>query len=219
MQRDRCSGAAGFLRHLKQIVACQPWSHAAGIRGSQGAHAINRAVLDSATLLRTRIPQLHIIHQTGDRDYNDAQLRTQLSQLGARPKFTVYRRHASFFGRADLLLCRSGASTVAEIAAAGKPAVFVPFPKAADDHQKRNARHLEKAGAAVMLEESKLNSPVVSRGLVAKQSCAPRENGRRGAKPCPSRRRARYCCDSCAIGGNQSNLQPKAAAETSRKII
>jgi UDP-N-acetylglucosamine--N-acetylmuramyl-(pentapeptide) pyrophosphoryl-undecaprenol N-acetylglucosamine transferase len=63
-----------------------------------------------------------------------------------------------FFADADLLLCRSGASTVAEITAAGKPAIFVPFPRAADDHQKRNAEALERAGAAVMLEESNLSS-------------------------------------------------------------
>ncbi len=60
------------------------------------------------------------------------------------------------FERADLLICRSGASTVAEVTAAGKPAVFVPFPRAADDHQKRNAEALERAAAAVMLEESNL---------------------------------------------------------------
>src|SRR5712692_5020100 len=63
----------------------------------------------------------------------------------------------AFFARADLLLCRSGASTVAEIAAAGKPAIFVPFPRAADDHQRVNARALERAGAAVVLEETKLD--------------------------------------------------------------
>ena len=60
------------------------------------------------------------------------------------------------FARADLLLCRSGASTVAEITAAGKPAVFVPFPLAADDHQRVNAQALERAGAAVVAEETKL---------------------------------------------------------------
>jgi UDP-N-acetylglucosamine--N-acetylmuramyl-(pentapeptide) pyrophosphoryl-undecaprenol N-acetylglucosamine transferase len=55
-------------------------------------------------------------------------------------------------------LCRSGASTVAELTAAAKPSVLVPFPRAADDHQKKNAEALERAGAAVMLEESKLSS-------------------------------------------------------------
>ena len=63
----------------------------------------------------------------------------------------------AYFAQADLIVCRSGASTVAEIAAAGKAAVFVPFPRAADDHQKRNAEALERAGAAIMLEEINLN--------------------------------------------------------------
>jgi UDP-N-acetylglucosamine--N-acetylmuramyl-(pentapeptide) pyrophosphoryl-undecaprenol N-acetylglucosamine transferase len=63
----------------------------------------------------------------------------------------------AFFARADLILCRSGASTVAEVAAAGKPAVFVPFPLAADDHQRRNAEAMERAGAAVLVEETRLD--------------------------------------------------------------
>jgi UDP-N-acetylglucosamine--N-acetylmuramyl-(pentapeptide) pyrophosphoryl-undecaprenol N-acetylglucosamine transferase len=128
--------------------------------GSQGAHAINRAMLESAALVRERIPQLRIIHQTGVRDYNDAQAAYAASDEHAEGEVEVYRfidDMPSFFARADLVLCRSGASTVAEIAAAGKPAILVPFPRAADDHQKRNAEALEKAGAAVMLEESKLN--------------------------------------------------------------
>jgi UDP-N-acetylglucosamine--N-acetylmuramyl-(pentapeptide) pyrophosphoryl-undecaprenol N-acetylglucosamine transferase len=62
------------------------------------------------------------------------------------------------FARADLLVCRSGASTVGEITAAGKPAIFVPFPAAADDHQNVNARALERAGAAVVVEESNLGA-------------------------------------------------------------
>jgi UDP-N-acetylglucosamine--N-acetylmuramyl-(pentapeptide) pyrophosphoryl-undecaprenol N-acetylglucosamine transferase len=128
--------------------------------GSQGAHAINRAVLESAALLRERISQVRIIHQTGERDYNDAQATYAVSDEHADGEVEVYRfidDMPSFFVRADLVLCRSGASTVAEIAAAGKPAILVPFPRAADDHQKRNAEALGRAGAAVMLEESNLS--------------------------------------------------------------
>jgi UDP-N-acetylglucosamine--N-acetylmuramyl-(pentapeptide) pyrophosphoryl-undecaprenol N-acetylglucosamine transferase len=124
--------------------------------GSQGAHAINEVVRHSVATLRTRIPDIQVIHQTGERDFSDAE--TSYSGLGSWVE--VHRfidNMPSFFGRADLILCRSGASTVAEITAAGKPAIFVPFPRAADDHQKRNAEALERAGAAVMLEESKLN--------------------------------------------------------------
>jgi UDP-N-acetylglucosamine--N-acetylmuramyl-(pentapeptide) pyrophosphoryl-undecaprenol N-acetylglucosamine transferase len=124
--------------------------------GSQGAHAINQVVMESAADLRRRIPGIHIVHQTGERDYNDAQ--AAYANLGDGVE--VYRfidDMPGSFARAGLLICRSGASTVAEVTAAGKAAVFVPFPRAADDHQKRNAEALERAGAAVMLEESKLN--------------------------------------------------------------
>ena len=123
--------------------------------GSQGAHAINQVVMDSVADLRQRVPGIHIVHQTGERDYNDAQ--AAYANLG--DSVEAYRfidDMPGLFASADLLVCRSGASTVAEVTAAGKPAVFVPFPRAADDHQKRNAEALERAGAAVMLEESKL---------------------------------------------------------------
>jgi len=123
--------------------------------GSQGAHAINQAVIAAATKLRERVMNIRVVHQTGERDYNDAM--AAYSQTGgAVEAFRFIDDMPSFFARADLIVCRSGASTVAEIAAAGKAAVFIPFPRAADDHQKRNAEALERASAAVMLEESQL---------------------------------------------------------------
>ena len=125
--------------------------------GSQGAHAINKAVMESAAELQSRIPSLHIVHQTGERDY-DAAVEAYKSFGGSVQVFKFIDNMPKVFADADLLLCRSGASTVAEITAAGKPAIFVPFPRAADDHQKRNAEALERAGAAVMLEESNLSS-------------------------------------------------------------
>jgi len=123
--------------------------------GSQGAHAINQALIEAAPELVERIAGLHIVHQTGEADYNDA--KAAYANLGGSVE--VHRfidDMPGFFGRASLLVCRSGASTVAEVTAAGKPAIFVPFPRAADDHQKRNAEALERAGAAVMLEQSEL---------------------------------------------------------------
>lgn len=125
--------------------------------GSQGAHAINQAMIDSLHGLRSRVPRIHIIHQTGQRDY-------ELVQSAYRKANTSTEVHKfiddmpAMFARADLLVCRSGASTVAEITAAGKPAVFVPFPRAADDHQNVNARALERAGAALVVEESNLEA-------------------------------------------------------------
>ncbi len=129
--------------------------------GSQGAHAINQVVMQSAAELLSKVPGLSIVHQTGERDNNDAQ--AAYSNLGGAVEGGTVEAHRfiddmpGFFARASLLLCRSGASTVGEVTAAGKPAIFVPFPRAADDHQKRNAEALERAGAAVMLEESKFN--------------------------------------------------------------
>ena len=123
--------------------------------GSQGANAINQAMLQCLLELMKQVPNIHIIHQTGERDYNDAQ--AAYRQAGSSAEvYPFITDMPAFFARADLVLCRSGASTVAEITAAGKPAVFVPFPRAADDHQRVNAQALERAGAAVVAEETKL---------------------------------------------------------------
>jgi len=123
--------------------------------GSQGARAINDAMIASLTGLRERTPTLHIIHQTGEKEYERVRAAYEQSGISAEVHKFIDDMPA-MFARADLLVCRSGASTVAEITAAGKPAVFVPFPRAADDHQNVNARALERAGAAVVVEESRL---------------------------------------------------------------
>jgi UDP-N-acetylglucosamine--N-acetylmuramyl-(pentapeptide) pyrophosphoryl-undecaprenol N-acetylglucosamine transferase len=124
--------------------------------GSQGARAINQAMIRALPELTKRLPSLHIIHQTGERDYNEVHAAYSGIAISAEVHKFIDNMPA-FFGRADLVLCRSGASTVAEIAAAGKPAIFVPFPHAADDHQRRNAEAMEQAKAAVVLEETRLD--------------------------------------------------------------
>jgi len=125
--------------------------------GSQGARAINDAMVDSLSGLRQRAPTLHIVHQTGERDFERVSLAYAQSNVSSEVhKFMDDM--PGMFARADLLVCRSGASTVGEITAAGKPAIFVPFPRAADDHQNVNARALERVGAAVVVEESKLEA-------------------------------------------------------------
>lgn len=125
--------------------------------GSQGAHAINQAVVASLGALAARVPGLRIIHQTGERDSNDAQAAYLSAGVPAEVSPFIEKMPEAF-ARADLLVCRSGASTVAEVTAAGKPAVFIPFPRAADDHQRRNAEALEKRGAALLIPESELTS-------------------------------------------------------------
>jgi len=139
--------------------------------GSQGAHAINEAMIRCLPVLQREAPGIHILHQTGERDYNDALAAYQsLGQSAASFTFEVFKfieDMPAAFARADLVVCRSGASTVAEIAAAGKPAVFVPFPRAADDHQRINAEALARHGAAVVVEESKLEGVWLAETIAA----------------------------------------------------
>ena len=141
--------------------------------GSQGAHAINEAMIRCLPVLQREAPGIHIIHQTGERDYNDALAAYQKLTSGTQAPactFEVFKfieDMPAAFARADLVVCRSGASTVAEIAAAGKPAVFVPFPRAADDHQRVNAEALAKHGAAVVVEESKLEGVWLAETIAA----------------------------------------------------
>jgi UDP-N-acetylglucosamine--N-acetylmuramyl-(pentapeptide) pyrophosphoryl-undecaprenol N-acetylglucosamine transferase len=142
--------------------------------GSQGAHAINEAMIRCLRVLQREAPGIHIIHQTGERDYNDALVAYQnlkdATKESARLDFEVFKfieDMPAAFARADLVVCRSGASTVAEIAAAGKPAIFVPFPRAADDHQRVNAEALSRHGAAVVVEESKLEGVWLAETIAA----------------------------------------------------
>jgi UDP-N-acetylglucosamine--N-acetylmuramyl-(pentapeptide) pyrophosphoryl-undecaprenol N-acetylglucosamine transferase len=140
--------------------------------GSQGAHAINEAMIRCLPELRRQAPGIHIIHQTGERDYNDAL--AAYRSLGAPAEVSKFIEDMpAAFARADLVVCRSGASTVAEITAAGKPAIFVPFPRAADDHQRVNAEALAQAGAAVVVEESRLEGVWLAETIAALLGDAP----------------------------------------------
>lgn len=123
--------------------------------GSQGARAINQAMTGAMPALSSRIPGIKLLHQTGERDYDTTV--AAYEKLGIPVEVSKFMDDMpAMFARADLIVSRAGASTVAEIAAAGKASVFVPFPKAADDHQRRNAEAMQSARAAVMLEERDL---------------------------------------------------------------
>jgi UDP-N-acetylglucosamine--N-acetylmuramyl-(pentapeptide) pyrophosphoryl-undecaprenol N-acetylglucosamine transferase len=123
--------------------------------GSQGARALNRALTAAAPELLRRIPDLHIVHQTGQSDFD--QCRSEYDHAAIPAEVLPFiDGMAGAFARADLLLCRSGASTVAEVASAGKPAIFVPLPTAADDHQTRNAETFARHNAGVLLPQQDL---------------------------------------------------------------
>jgi len=125
--------------------------------GSQGAHAINEAMIHALLLIIQTIPEIHIIHQTGEKDFSGVQAEYLSAKVSAEVSPFIDDMPGAF-ARADLLLCRSGASTVAEVTAAGKPAIFIPLPTAADDHQRHNAQTLVDGGAARLLPQSSLTN-------------------------------------------------------------
>ena len=120
--------------------------------GSQGALALNKTV-PAALALLSQDKRPMVRHQAGDRTYGLA--RDAYSEHGIEVSLTAYIEDmADAYAWADLVVCRSGALTVAEISAAGLAAIFVPYPAAVDDHQTANAAPMIKAGAAVILPES-----------------------------------------------------------------
>jgi UDP-N-acetylglucosamine--N-acetylmuramyl-(pentapeptide) pyrophosphoryl-undecaprenol N-acetylglucosamine transferase len=123
--------------------------------GSQGAHAINLAAVAAAAELARRLPGLEVVHQTGERDLDAVREGYRRVGVAARAESFLDPVAAEVIA-ADLVICRAGATTLAELAASGRPAVLVPFPAATDDHQRKNARVLVEAGAALMLEERDL---------------------------------------------------------------
>jgi UDP-N-acetylglucosamine--N-acetylmuramyl-(pentapeptide) pyrophosphoryl-undecaprenol N-acetylglucosamine transferase len=123
--------------------------------GSQGARAINEAMIGAWPLLEKEGAHISIVHQTGEADYDRVRAAYAKSSLAAEARPFIERMVAEF-AEADLVLCRAGATTVAELAAAGKPAIFVPFPYAADDHQRKNAEAVERAGAGRLIPQSEL---------------------------------------------------------------
>ncbi|WP_435104687.1 undecaprenyldiphospho-muramoylpentapeptide beta-N-acetylglucosaminyltransferase [Arhodomonas sp. AD133] len=131
--------------------------------GSLGAKTLNRAVPAAlAELPETQRPLVR--HQAGERTL--ALARQGYADAGVEAEVGAFIDDmAEAYGWADLVICRAGALTVAEIAAAGVAAVFVPFPYAVDDHQAANARFLVEAGAARMIRESELDGGALGRTL------------------------------------------------------
>lgn len=125
--------------------------------GSQGSVAINRAVTGALPLFRQQLERFRIVHQTGERDFE--RVRSSYQDAGFEAEIYPFIEDVpAAFARADLVVCRSGAATLAELAAAGKASLLVPFPAATDNHQLANARVLENAGAAQVVEQRCLSS-------------------------------------------------------------
>jgi UDP-N-acetylglucosamine--N-acetylmuramyl-(pentapeptide) pyrophosphoryl-undecaprenol N-acetylglucosamine transferase len=124
--------------------------------GSAGAHSINQALVAALPLLSRYRERLVITHQTGENDL--AEVREGYERMGFRAEAIPFIDNmAAAYGVTDLIVCRAGATTVAEVTACGKPCIFIPYPYAVDDHQRRNAEALLKKGAGFMLLDRELS--------------------------------------------------------------
>jgi UDP-N-acetylglucosamine--N-acetylmuramyl-(pentapeptide) pyrophosphoryl-undecaprenol N-acetylglucosamine transferase len=124
--------------------------------GSQGSRTLNRAGRESWPLIRSSGLPVRIVHQSGAAEFEA--LRDAFHQAGVDGEVVPFISNMpAAFAAADLVVSRSGAGAVAELAAAGKPSILVPFPFAADDHQARNAEALERGGAARLVRDAEMN--------------------------------------------------------------
>ena len=185
----RFAGRSGALRLLV-------------IGGSLGAQALNRVVPQAIERLsETARPQVH--HQTGQAEVNDVQQRYRAIGCAARVEAFV-EDMAAAYAWADLVVCRSGALTVAELAAAGVGAILVPYPHATDDHQTGNARYLADAGAALLVQQTQLSGEWLAEKLahfaeerdkLLGMACRAREL----ARPDAARQVAQLCLEAAGI--------------------
>jgi UDP-N-acetylglucosamine--N-acetylmuramyl-(pentapeptide) pyrophosphoryl-undecaprenol N-acetylglucosamine transferase len=125
--------------------------------GSQGALPINRTFVDAMDRLAARKDDLSIVHQTGERDYNA--VRTAYARREINAEVVPFLTNmAERFAWADVIACRAGAITAAEVAAAGRAAIFIPFGAATDSHQLRNAQEMQRADAGRVIPENELTA-------------------------------------------------------------
>jgi UDP-N-acetylglucosamine--N-acetylmuramyl-(pentapeptide) pyrophosphoryl-undecaprenol N-acetylglucosamine transferase len=161
--------------------------------GSQGSRTLNRAAEESWPLFRKAGMAVRIVHQTGAGAFEA--LRAAFAKSGLDGEVTPFITDMpAAFAAADLVICRSGAGAVSELAAAGRPSVLVPFPFAADDHQTRNAEAMQRAGGARMVRDADLSGErlvgvvldLAASDTLEKMGAAAREL----AKPAAARRAA-----------------------------
>jgi UDP-N-acetylglucosamine--N-acetylmuramyl-(pentapeptide) pyrophosphoryl-undecaprenol N-acetylglucosamine transferase len=154
--------------------------------GSAGARRINYAVIDALKLLSDLDSAMSVTHQTGPLDY--AAIKQAYASLPIEAEVTPFiDRMDEAYARADLVLCRAGATTVAELTAFGKAAILVPYPYAIYDHQRGNAQALQERGAADMILDQELSGEILAerirgyfsdRGRIEKMAAAARSMGR-----------------------------------------
>jgi UDP-N-acetylglucosamine--N-acetylmuramyl-(pentapeptide) pyrophosphoryl-undecaprenol N-acetylglucosamine transferase len=155
--------------------------------GSQGAHAINVAIVEAAPRLAAAASGVAITHQTGERDLEMVRDGYRRAGVEARVEPFLFAMDREMKA-ADLVVCRAGATTLAELTAAGRPSILVPLPTATDDHQRKNALALVQQDAALMVEQRELSGDRLSHEIVSLAGDAGRrrrmsEAARRLARP------------------------------------
>ncbi|MFA6211170.1 MAG: undecaprenyldiphospho-muramoylpentapeptide beta-N-acetylglucosaminyltransferase [Candidatus Obscuribacterales bacterium] len=161
-ERHRDAGCAilGLRSDLKTVLVTG---------GSQGAKALNEAVVAALPRLLEIEPHIQIVHQCGDKNLNDVKERLNPS-LAPSPRYHLraYFDDLSIaYAVSDLAITRAGAMTVAELAVTGTPAIFVPYPYAAQDHQTHNARYMESQKAALVIPQEDLTGETIFNHIAA----------------------------------------------------
>jgi UDP-N-acetylglucosamine--N-acetylmuramyl-(pentapeptide) pyrophosphoryl-undecaprenol N-acetylglucosamine transferase len=133
--------------------------------GSQGAHAINAAMIAALPLLKKNRSKMVITHQTGEKDLAEVTAAYRAAGVEASVKAFISNMAAEY-AKTNLIICRAGATTIAETTACGKACLFIPFPHAVDDHQRRNAEALLKKDACFMMLEHELNGGSLAQSIL-----------------------------------------------------
>lgn len=164
------------------------------VGGSLGAQALNEA-LPKALAMMSEAERPHVLHQTGKKHFETVQKSYEQSGVSADVR-AFLDDMASQYAHADVVICRAGALTIAELAAAGVASVLVPFPFAVDDHQTYNARFLSEQGAAVLLPQTELNAEKLAqllREMTREKLLAMAQAARNLAKPDATQQVAQVC--------------------------
>jgi UDP-N-acetylglucosamine--N-acetylmuramyl-(pentapeptide) pyrophosphoryl-undecaprenol N-acetylglucosamine transferase len=170
--------------------------------GSLGALAVNE-LASQALIELARTTPLSIVHQTGEQGLAATVERYAAAGIAADCRVFIADM-ASAYQRADLILCRAGATTVAELAITGKPAVFIPYPFAADNHQEVNAREMAAAGAALMFKQSELTAQKLAAALLPLL----RDGARRAEMGAKMKALARPAAAATVIDWCESQIRP-----------
>lgn len=133
--------------------------------GSQGARAVNRAMVEALPHLEKFQNRLKIVHQTGELDFDEVSKGYEKTAFAGSDVRKYIKSMPDEFAKADLIVSRAGATTCAEVCAAGKASLMVPLPTAADDHQRKNAEALQENGAAKMILQKDLNGSILAREI------------------------------------------------------